>query len=387
MKSYLQKVMCFGCLIGITAQVIQAQNVTTVLEADGPGNTVQLINSVLTESGDATESPGHTGANGCNNHFDFGEHISEVFDDDLGKYVFKFDIHVNEDNDRCRNFTRQRNEIKTFGPSKATLKATQGELVCYKWKFKLDTDFKANFSFTHIFQLKPSGGADDSKPTLTLSPRLGGDSGNLELIFNPTTGNGEKDQKVVDGNNLTDFLGKWLEVTCLIYVNGDSNEISENNNGKYTDFQKPGSVSFVIKDVNSGVELMNYSNDDLDLDREGMTFTRPKWGIYRSLSNSFRLRDESVLFADFSITEIDEVALSLPDFKFSSSVVQLNPVDDTIFVSDEIKRATFDLFDISGRKLISTTSNNIDVSSIKTGLYLLSATTSTSHSVFKIQKR
>ncbi len=387
MKNYLLNTLSIVGLISCSIQGVCAQDAVTILEADGPGNTIQLINSVLTESGDATESPGHTGANGCDNHSNFGDHISEVFDSELNKFVFKFDLHLDDDNDRCRNFTRQRNEIKTFGPSKATQKATQGELISYKWKFKLDNNFKANFSFTHIFQLKPSGGGDDKKPTLTLSPRLGGSSGNLELIYNPSTGNGEADQKVVDGNKLTDFLGKWLEATCLVYVNGDSGEISENIDGKYTDFQQPGSLNFVIKEVATGIELMNYSNDDVDIDRDNMNFTRPKWGIYRSLSNSFRLRDESVLFADFSITEIDQIALSLPDFELNKPLLGKNPVENTILISDEIKNATFSLFDIAGRRVLSTKSNTIDVSFLKTGLYLLSVTTGNNHKVIKIQKR
>ncbi len=55
--------------------------------------------------------------------------------------VFRFFIHAAIDNDRCINFDRQRNEIKTYEPSPANLKRIIGETVEYKWKFKLPTGF------------------------------------------------------------------------------------------------------------------------------------------------------------------------------------------------------------------------------------------------------
>jgi len=55
--------------------------------------------------------------------------------------VFRFFIHAAIDNDRCINFDRQWNEIKTYEPSPANLKRIIGETVEYKWKFKLPTGF------------------------------------------------------------------------------------------------------------------------------------------------------------------------------------------------------------------------------------------------------
>jgi hypothetical protein len=103
------------------------------LVADGPGNTYELINSVL--GGDATEDPDCA-------HLSFGRHISEVFDNTLNKNVFVFTLHVTPDNDRCNGATdRQRNEIKTYGPSPDSLKGQLNETVTYRWKFKLDAAF------------------------------------------------------------------------------------------------------------------------------------------------------------------------------------------------------------------------------------------------------
>jgi hypothetical protein len=43
--------------------------------------------------------------------------------------------------------------------------------------------------------------------------------------------------------------------------------------------------------------------------RPGSTFIRPKWGIYRSLNSPDYLRDENVLFSDFSLLKSNAVNL------------------------------------------------------------------------------
>jgi hypothetical protein len=70
-----------------------------LLEADGPGNTYELINSVFAPNGgNVVETPDCA-------HPEFGRHIVEVWDADLQKYVFEFYLHVTPDNDRCINLT------------------------------------------------------------------------------------------------------------------------------------------------------------------------------------------------------------------------------------------------------------------------------------------
>jgi hypothetical protein len=106
----------------------------TVLEADGPGNTYELINSKFAPGGDVVENPECI-------HPEFGRHIVEVWDVELNRYVFEFYSHVTPDNDRCINFDRQRIEIKTYDASPDYLKGTYGETITYKWKFKLPAGF------------------------------------------------------------------------------------------------------------------------------------------------------------------------------------------------------------------------------------------------------
>jgi len=52
--------------------------------------------------------------------------------------------------------------------------------------------------------------------------------------------------------------------------------------------------------METGEELLNIDMD-LEMWRDGATFMRPKWGIYRSLNNQINLRDETVLFDSFCI--------------------------------------------------------------------------------------
>ncbi|MDQ1296931.1 MAG: hypothetical protein QG611_910, partial [Bacteroidota bacterium] len=134
-----------------------------VLEADGPGETYELINSVFAPGYNAVESVECV-------HPEFGRHIAEVWDEDLKQYVFEFYIHVTPDNDRCLYFDRQRVEIKTYESSPANLKGIAGETVIYKWKFKIPYGFQPSSSFTHIHQVKAVGG-DDDMPIFTLTPR------------------------------------------------------------------------------------------------------------------------------------------------------------------------------------------------------------------------
>ncbi len=113
----------------------------TLLVADGPGDTYELINGVMAPGYDVVESPD------CS-HPSFGRHIDEIWDDDLQTFVFRFHLHLSPDDDRCLNSDRQRNEIKAYDHSPDNLTGTEGETVVYIWKFKLDQDFQPSNSFT-----------------------------------------------------------------------------------------------------------------------------------------------------------------------------------------------------------------------------------------------
>ncbi|MDB5192157.1 MAG: hypothetical protein JWQ96_1720 [Segetibacter sp.] len=272
---------CCSCKKGGSAQptpepILPPATQGVKLVADGPGNTYELINSVLGGTGEAVEDPDCA-------HGTFGRHIREAFDNELNKNVFVFTMHVTPDNDRCNGATdRQRNEIKTYGPSPANTKGALNETVTYRWKFKLDGGMKPSSSFTHIHQLKAGDGTNEDAPLITITPRAGNPE-KLEIIHTGNTSASTLNKvKIVD---LAPFKGAWVEVVEKVT------------------YKTAGSYEIKIKKVSDGTTLLTYSNSNIDLWRDAATFIRPKWGIYRSLNNVSALRDEEVSFADFCIAE------------------------------------------------------------------------------------
>jgi hypothetical protein len=296
----------------------------TVLEADGPGNTYELINSVLAPGYNVVETPECI-------HPEFGRHIVEVWDDDLKQFVFEFYSHVTPDNDRCINFDRQRTEIKTYDSSPENLKGVTGETVIYKWKFKVPAGFQPSSSFTHIHQIKAVGG-DDDMPIFTLTPRSGNPN-KLELIHNNTT--------KVRTVNLSLFEGIWVEATEKIKI--------DNLHGTYT---------ITIKRVSDGITILTYTNYNLMTIRSDNSFIRPKWGIYRSLNDSSSLRDEAMRFAGFSISEEINTSIRLnPEPEKSGFQIFPNPVSRQVTVS-------FNLLEETDVKLVVYNLNGILVKTL-----------------------
>ncbi len=307
-------------LILISSNLIFSQ---TTLEADGPGNTYELINNVLAPGYDVVENPECI-------HPQFGRHIAEVWDNELGKYVFEFYIHVTPDNDRCINFDRQRMEIKTYESSPSSLKGTIGETVTYKWKFKLPVGFKPSSSFTHIHQIKAVGG-DDGMPIFTLTPRKGSPN-KMELIHDNTT-------KVVTAN-LSLFEGVWVECTEVIKIAPST-----------------GTYSLVIKKISDGTTLLAYNNNSIMTIRADNSFIRPKWGIYRSLDHPTDLRDESIRFAGFSIkegtTSVENVLESIPvNYLLEQNYPNpFNPQTVINYVIPEANYVLLKIYDAYGREV------------------------------------
>lgn len=300
--------------IGVMPEAF-SQHVT--LSADGPGNTYELISSVL--GGNPLEVPD------CG-HPEFGRHITEEWDDALGKYVFVFHMHVTPDNDRCTNFDRQRNEIKTYGPSPSYLKGRYGEVHTYRWKFKLDAAFKPSPNFTHIFQIKAGDGSDSGSPLITLTPRHETPQ-KMQLIFTPSSGTSGGGTKA--NPPLEPFKGEWVEA----YVR--------------TLYSETGTIDVVLTRIRDGAVLMSYSNHNLDMWRGDATFNRPKWGLYRSLNSPDYLADEQVRFADFCIAKGGDMCPSdVPDYSPTglaaepdTSRVFLSWIPDAQAVSYAVKRS------------------------------------------------
>lgn len=317
-----------------------------LLNADGPGNTYELISSILAPGYNPIEVPD------CN-HSGFGNHIDEVFDNDLNTNVFRFYIHTTPDNDRCINFDRQRNEIKAYDKSPDNLLGIEGEKVIYKWKFKLDSGFQSSPNFTHIHQLKSVGGSLASMPMYTLTTRKGSPD-RLELRYAETNR-----QLTLTQTALAPFVNTWLDVTETI-VYGTS-----------------GSYEIEIKNLSKDSTLFSYSNTSIINWRPGASFVRPKWGIYRSLVNVQDLRDETVLFADFSIEEVEVTTSVQPASPNEARIVFSNPISQTLYIKDvfqeinQIKISGLDGRIVMDKILDPKTEVKLDVSSLATGTYIL----------------
>ena len=354
------------CSVAITA-ITNFCNAQVTLNADGPGNTYELINSVLAPSGNVIETPDLVPDG---SHTAFGRHIAEVFDTDLNNYVFEFYAHLDSgttgilDNDISTLSTdRQRVEIKTYASSPNNLKGTLGETVTYKWRFKIPVGFQPSANFTHIHQIKAVDG-DDDNPIFTLTARKGSPN-KMQLIY-VIDANGSNDYK--SQINLSLFEGIWVDVVETIKVGTGSS----------------GTYAITIKKVSDGMVLMSYTNNSIQTIRTAATdpvfpqvpnsFIRPKWGIYRSLLDVASLRDDSIRFSDFSIAE---GTLSSKDFSSNpkDEIIFPNQVHDTLLLSENILNLYigYTIYDSNGKLVLSQklNSNTIDMSFLTTGMYFV----------------
>ncbi len=246
----------------------------TYLNAGGLGDTYELIKSVLgpqSEVQDVIDIPD------CVHPV---RHIHETWDEELKKQVFVFDMHAKADNDRCKNFDRQRNEIKTYDTSPDSLKGTAGETHVYRWKFRVDRDLQVSPRFTHLFQIKARGGTEDGMPIITLSAARKANGERFEIRHSDSN----TSFKVVTDTSLALIKGEWLEVYCRAV------------------YAERGSIDLVVRNLKGSI-MLQYKNESLDMWRTEANCNYPKWGIYRGLVDDSSLRDEQVRFADFSITE------------------------------------------------------------------------------------
>ena len=283
-----------------TANTAQTQSVTelhhTSLQADGPTTGHSAYALIRKAFGTrAIESPDlYRG-----NHADV-VHITEDTDEIVGPH-FVFLAHRDHDNDRDKGLTdRQRNEIKAYDKSKRALKGYEGETMQYRWKFKIDSDFEFSKSFTHFFQIKAKNLSklknskdSDKFPVVTISAVDKGDGRNeLQLRHSPSLDENAmrtKSTKLVR-KNMSLFADQWIE----FFVEAT--------------YAEAGTLKFQARNIETDELLVDFEAKDIDMWRgeRREDFSRPKWGIYRSLKNkdSLRHEEEQARFADFSVRKV-----------------------------------------------------------------------------------
>ncbi|MBR1868432.1 MAG: hypothetical protein IJ799_00010 [Bacteroidales bacterium] len=220
-------------------------------------------------------------------------HIRQRYDEELGRHVFDFYLHLQNDDDRGKaNITdRQRNEIKTDAKSPSFMYAVDGETLKIEWLFRLPEGMKTTTKFSHIHQLKgidnESGTADVSQPILTFTVRSVSGGQQFQIIHN---GPSPSSSETLLKTDLAPFLGQWVKVTETVC------------------FAKDGSYSVLVERVSDGRQLARLEGVQRDFRRDGTPGYRPKWGLYRyfgkNRSLGDQLRDEILSFADFSIIKL-----------------------------------------------------------------------------------
>ncbi|MFP4844297.1 heparin lyase I family protein [Winogradskyella sp. PE311] len=320
-------------------------NAQVTLNANGEGNTYEDINAVLAPNYDVVEVPDCA-------HSGFGRHIDEIFDEELNTYVFRFIAHTAYDNDRCKKFDRQRIEIKSYGKSPENTKGSEGETVEYKWKFKLPSNFKVSKNFTHLHQIKSVGSEYSSRPIISLTARKGTPD-RLELRYAPTY-----EQSTIKSVELDLLKGHWVEVTEVIH------------------YSNKGSYSIEIKKISNDSKIFEYSNDYMDMWQDGSDFSRPKWGIYRSLKRKEDLKDEMVLFNSFSIDEIADITIEELSIKAHKKLLKVDNKKAVVNFKN-LKAKDYDsvkLFDNNGEEIVikkRLKKYKLDISELNTGLYYI----------------
>ena len=200
-------------------------------------------------------------------------HVREDVDALVGPH-FVFLSHRDIDLDHLQN-DRQRIEITVHAGGPDVLKGHDGLTLTYTWRFKFAANLKVSAAFGHFFQIKSEGG-NWSAPIVTLSAH-----GDVFEIHQ--TGN--------DGNNhtlasaaYTPLRDQWLECSAR------------------ATFSHQGSFFMTVKKLD-GTMVLKADMPKADMWRDG-DFTKPKWGIYRSLNDRAALNasEDSVRFANIGIT-------------------------------------------------------------------------------------
>ena len=265
-------------------------------------------------------------------HQGFGAHITQEYDAELDRNVFVFHSHIEEDNDRCLVFDRVRMEIKGSANTIPELRHSLGDTTYYRWKFRLDEDYQGASSFNHLFQNKAKGGDDTSFPILTITAR----ADRVELLHNG--GDTGQDLGRLAQADIDKFRGRWVE--------GYMRQVHAED----------GELDVTIKDMGTGLTIMEYSGTGIDLWREGASLNRPKWGVYRRKNTG--LVDETVRFANFCVSEESEdlcpgEAVLVPDTEAPTQVLGL-AVTSTSFTSVGLEwEAAEDEFGVTGYQVYS----------------------------------
>lgn len=165
---------------------------------------------------------------------------------------------------------RQRQEVRGMVEDGSRVDMHLNETWRYNYQMYIPTSLKGTTSFTHIFQVKHTGVAS---PVVTMSLHRSGSSERIEMrIFSE---DGEK----LGITDLAPLRNKWIDVEIEMRV--------ANGTG--------GRLRYTLQ--SGGTTYVNASRTGIDTWLDGDQ-AHPKWGIYRSISDSGQLQDTYLLLRD-----------------------------------------------------------------------------------------
>jgi hypothetical protein len=240
---------------------------TACVNADGVGgqDTYALIQAVL--------GPDALDAYADDQHMPAVRHVREDADPVVGPH-FVVAIHRDIDLDHLKN-DRQRVEITIHPLGTERLKGHEGSTIVYTWRFKFAPDLKTSSAFSIFFQLKSEGG-NASAPIVALTAH--GNDLEIHQVGNDGASH------TLAGTAFGALRDQWLEA----YVRAT--------------FSHQGSFFMTVKKPD-GTIVLKADAPRADMWRDG-DFTKPKWGIYRSLDDkgALNVSEDTVRFASFGIT-------------------------------------------------------------------------------------
>jgi hypothetical protein len=265
------------------------------------------------------------------------EHLTAVFNGELGKHVFQLYAHNALCKDGCYghknnfdpitkkvadtlgNTDRQRIEIRPGEDANDDLLAKDGDLTKYEWDWYLDDSIYRVDGFCHLFQLKAvnAQGKDEEHDVST------GENGAYILAFSIGGSNNTRGPLVLNHNRFdgdqnlmsipsADFRNKWIHVSLEV-LNSDAGWISAKVTDKLTgevlgEYITPDVLVPFNKNSSDGVRDVwrraEVSSFESVYPATFDQYSRPKWGIYRSLRiNTADKPEAKVLVSDITITK------------------------------------------------------------------------------------
>ncbi|KAG0622783.1 hypothetical protein M758_3G122800 [Ceratodon purpureus] len=183
---------------------------------------------------------------------------------------YRFDMPLKQRELGKAESERQRNEVYGMVANQTGkgISILKGESWRIQHKIFIPKSLKATTSFTHIMQLL------STLPTLTLSLRHTNNIPAIELhLYNRTAGG----SKIIASTPLSPLQEKWIESQITFTAVAD------------------GAIQWLLRDAatNTVIVQADGSGELIQMDR-----VRPKWGIYRSVSDTPHLQNCFMLIKD-----------------------------------------------------------------------------------------